>query len=261
MLSIPATVKPIAYPYTITGILAASELSLGSYLHLFHVPFTGQLMSLNQCFWLNVSKNWAPTTSTMQISLQVAAIKLMSPVGKRITPMMAISIQGLLFEMGYRSCGRLLGSIFLSLWSLLQPCLVYFLFFGNSLFTMTSFFSEKLGLDLYSAIAFIACVKIALASTVCLLAKTLSKPVIERYGAWIQKLETTLQPKKKSKSLFRSPLFYSLSIVAIYLYLTMGFTESFVKEFLFSACWIIFANYIFNLIQATLKNKIITRYF
>lgn len=258
------------FPCTIMGILSAAELTLGSFLHLFHIPFTGQLMSLNQCFWLNVSKNWSSDHSALKISFQVAALKMMSPVGKKLTPMIAILMQGALFDLGClcfgsNFLGRLAGSILMSFWSFLQPFFIYVLLMGTSLFKIIDFFSDKLGVDVLAAFVVMILAKTGLAILVSVLAHVLSRSLIERYGAWLQRLEAGIKPQKPFKSrlkrFVRSPFLYSTVIVIVYLYCTVESTERFLRDALFYVCWMITVTYLLDLVQLRLAktmNKVVT---
>lgn len=244
---------------SIISILSASELTLGSYLHALRVPLTGQLMSLNQCFWLNVSKVWSPIDSPFKISVHVAGLKMMNPVGKKLTPMLAICTQGFLFEsgnflFGSNLLGRMIGSILMCLWPIFQGLLMYVLLLGFSLGNVVNFFSEKTGIEISTAIAFLLSIKIVLAVSVCLLANFLSTHTIERYGSWIQSLENRLTPqappRKRWIKMLRSPVMISYILVNFYLYFTCETFESFVRTSLFYLCWMIAVFYIIDLFGA-----------
>jgi len=239
-------------PRSIIGILSASELTLGSYLHALRIPLSGQLMSLNQCFWLNTAKIWSPEYSGTKISMQVAATKMMSPIGKRITPMLAITMQGFLFEIGSRLGGRITGSIFLSIWAFIQPLIMYFLFLGNTLWDMIQFFSDSIGISLYSCLVLMLISKIILAITVSVIAGKVSSLMVLRFGSWIQSLEQTLTPRtpfwSRSKKILRSPVTICLTLLSIYLYFTTNSTEFFIRQMLFYLCWTFAAFYLFDLV-------------
>ena len=128
---------------THAAFLSLSEVGLGSILHSFHLPFSGHILSLNQIFLLSrasylVGKNgsvFVPGT----ISFIAAALKSLSPAGKKLTPMLAISMQGILFNsgivlLGHNSTGRTFGACVSSLWGFIQPLLIYYFIFGNALF-------------------------------------------------------------------------------------------------------------------------------
>jgi hypothetical protein len=126
-------------------VLTLLETGLGSLLHAFRIPFRGQLMSLSQglilCRYLEFlrlnpqshhpivkSPYWQPS-----IASQVAAVmKSLSPVGRRLMPMLAISTQGFLFSLG-SFVSVYLGMFLLCLWPFLQPILMYYFLFGQTL--------------------------------------------------------------------------------------------------------------------------------
>jgi len=73
------------------------------------------------------------------ISLTSGALKALSPMGNRLGPMLAISMQGLLYScgvlvLGANLAGALVGMTLLALWGVLQPVLVAWLLFGRSVF-------------------------------------------------------------------------------------------------------------------------------
>lgn len=133
-----------------SAILAGTEISLGSLLHMWHIPFSGHLLSLNQGFILckAAQKTKMPQTG-IQISIVVATLKSLSPVGKRLTPMLAISAQGFLFSLGQlifgvNILGSIIGMILLSLWTYFQMVLIYLLTFGIEAVSAANYFVNKL---------------------------------------------------------------------------------------------------------------------
>jgi hypothetical protein len=120
------------------GTLAVTELGLGSLLHALHVPLTGTLLSLNQGLFLSrvtrvaslqTHHNQRTKTLPLEISSITAILKSLSPVGKRLTPMLAIAAQGFLFTsgtvlLGPNLLGVLVGSLLLSMWAVAQPALL-----------------------------------------------------------------------------------------------------------------------------------------
>lgn len=140
----------ISYYATLQSLV---EVGLGSFLHAFHIPFSGHALSLNQgliltqaCQKTNSRKE--AMIATNGISIITAVLKSLSPIGKRLTPMLAISMQGFLFSIGIfifgnNILGILLGISLLSLWSFCQPLLFAYLFFGEKLFIA----AQKLWLD------------------------------------------------------------------------------------------------------------------
>lgn len=133
-----------------SAILAGTEISLGSLLHMWHIPFSGHLLSLNQGFILCRAAQKTKTPQTgIHISIVVATLKSLSPVGKRLTPMLAISAQGFLFSLGQlifgvNLLGSIIGMILLSLWTYVQMILIYLLTFGVEVISAANYFINKL---------------------------------------------------------------------------------------------------------------------
>jgi hypothetical protein len=124
--------------------LAAVEVGVGSLLHALHVPLAGTLLSLNQAAFLAYSlKRRLPAlagvarrTHPFAVSQAAALLKSLSPAGKRLTPMLAISAQGTLFAVGTcllgpNLAGVLLGATLLSVWAFVQVALVGWLLLGS----------------------------------------------------------------------------------------------------------------------------------
>ncbi len=113
------------------AVLAAVEISVGSVLHGFRVPFSGTLLSLFQGYFLTiVTKSTSPYEDGLhaasQVSSVAAVLKSLSPMGKKLTPMLAISAQGTLFGwavwlFGSNLTGVIIGSMMCALWGVLQP--------------------------------------------------------------------------------------------------------------------------------------------
>src|SRR3989344_4245633 len=135
------------------AILSAVEVGLGSVLHAFHIPLAGQLLSLNQIFLLTRSShaifpNSASRTAPFTISCVAALLKALSPAGKKLTPMIAIAMQGGLFSsglllLGANPLGFLFGATLSGLWAFLQPALILLLIFGSTLVDSAKYFLEK----------------------------------------------------------------------------------------------------------------------
>lgn len=126
------------------GIYAATlslvEAFIGSQLHAWHVPMAGTWLSLNQGLLLThltkhskkADRSWR---NSVHVSYIAALLKSLSPVGKKLTPMLAIGIQGVLFSLGIAMFGPTLvgviaGSILLSLWGVIQPLALTAIVYG-----------------------------------------------------------------------------------------------------------------------------------
>ncbi len=136
------------------ALLSLSEVGVGSLLHGLQVPLAGHFLSLNQGFLLSRSLRKAAGQAGIRhlpvtISGVSAILKSLSPAGKKLTPMLAISAQGCLFGLG-SACfgsglaGAILGSVLASLWAFFQPFLLYYAFYGELLARMGNYFVEKM---------------------------------------------------------------------------------------------------------------------
>lgn len=128
---------------TYASLLSISEVGLGSVLHSFNLPFAGHLLSLNQIFLLSRASSSAGKNGSLllpgSISFIASALKSLSPAGKKLTPMLAITMQGILFNIGiilfgHTAAGRTFGACISSLWGFLQPLLIFYFIFGKALF-------------------------------------------------------------------------------------------------------------------------------
>ena len=136
------------------GMLSLIEIGLGSFLHGLKIPFSGMFLSLNQGFFLTRTSQNIPLikgkrTDPALLSNITAVLKSLSPAGKKLTPMLAISMQGMLyttglFILGNNFLGRLFGMVLLCLWSFIQPLGLYMLLFGEKFPFMINYFLKKL---------------------------------------------------------------------------------------------------------------------
>lgn len=131
-------------------VLSLVEVGLGSLLHSFRIPLTGQLLSLNQGFLLTRATIESKLPSAAQsISIIAAMLKSLSPAGKKLTPMLAISAQGVLFSLGpvllgINWFGLIVGMTLLCLWAFLQPLLIYLILYGKTLLDVAQYFFDQL---------------------------------------------------------------------------------------------------------------------
>jgi hypothetical protein len=192
-----------------SSTLALIEVGLGSFLHSLKVPLTGQLLSLNQGFFLTkVSLTSTDIFSPLKVSVLCSLLKSLSPAGKKLTPMLAICIQGVLFNIGLilfgrNVFGRAMGMSFLCLWSYIQPVAIYYLIYGNNFFKIVEYYIKKLhgafGMDPNNFIVIIAMmilVKIIVGLFVVKLAYRVSEENLDTYKKWAKE---KILPKKKGK--------------------------------------------------------------
>lgn len=241
--------------------LSLMEIGLGSFLHAFHIPFSGFLLSLNQCFVLNRAL-LLPSSSTslflpIAISNTAAIIKTLSPYGKKFTPMLAISMQGLLFNLGIlffgrNLLGRCMGSLLLSLWPMIQPVLIYGLIYGSIFLNMSAYYSQIMakvpwfdGMTLQVLVAGYIFMHMFLSLGVCLLTSLLPAKLLDRYDRYICAysssdvkpfaVSTKITFWKKLREVgkdFISPIFLlSLILSGFFFYATLNSLESFFLSF------------------------------
>lgn len=220
------------------------EVGLGSFLHAFHIPFSGHALSLNQ--GLILTQACQKTESRKEaiaiangISIITAILKSLSPMGKRLTPMLAISMQGVLFSLGLfilgnNILGLILGMTLLSLWSFVQPLLFAYLFFGEKLFLAV----EKLWLDLAEKlslspeygikllIAFIL-LKISLGWIVAIIGWKYPTWVTEKYFTQIMKYRDFTVQKIKNKKSQTAPQGALKDLLNPWMLISLGLTIGF----------------------------------
>lgn len=132
-----------------SATLTATEIGLGSILHSLHIPFSGNLLSLNQGFllakgiWRHEGESGARLLPA-RVSAVASILKSLSPAGKKLTPMLAIVSQGFLFSVGTVCFGTnlfgvLVGMFLLCLWPFVQPLLIYYFLFGRTLYDAALF--------------------------------------------------------------------------------------------------------------------------
>lgn len=137
------------------ALQSVAEVGLGSVLHSFHVPFGGHFLSLNQGLLLTfatkkVGSRKRAFRTTNQIAFIASVLKSLSPAGKKLTPMLAISAQGFLYSLGLlffgsSLLGALVGMTLLALWGVFQPLAVAYVVFGKTFFQAVT---STLGTDI-----------------------------------------------------------------------------------------------------------------
>jgi hypothetical protein len=226
------------------GLISALEIGLGSLLHSFKVPFTGQFLSLNQGFILSktvheLKNEREAKISPAIISNTVAILKSLSPAGKKLTPMLAISMQGQLFSLGVillgnNPLGLILGMWLLCLWAFIQPLLIYMLIYGEDLFFMAQYFLNKLSKvfsvsmeNLFLVLSSVVFFKIFLGTMLVFISIKLGKTQYENYQNWLLKWNKKKQATKNTqKSIFYlvivkdllSPLFVMSILMAFFFF-------------------------------------------
>jgi hypothetical protein len=207
------------------ALLSLIEMGLGSILHSYKVPLSGHFLSLNQVFilshttWMTKFKH-----AGLHISLATAALKSLSPAGKRLTPMLAITAQGMLFSLGVillgvNLAGMLLGGLLSCLWAFVQPVLFIYLLYGQTSIDVATYFLKEINkfttIDLSIlvwALSIFIGVKIILALSLVTLSRFISVESVEKYEQMM--IEKAALKKKKVVNPNLSPFLLTLKDLA-----------------------------------------------
>lgn len=117
------------------------EVTLGSALHTFLVPARGlALVSLQAAVLQRGVRRLHQPSRIAWAGWISAGAKALSPAGNRIRPMIAISMQALLFGsavhvLGVNALGLTLGAFLMGLWAALQGLFLQWVLAGDALFT------------------------------------------------------------------------------------------------------------------------------
>ncbi len=219
-----------------TGKMAAAlaivEVGLGSLLHSFKIPLSGHLLSINQMAMIaRTAFQLKSKKAALEISIVASLLKSLSPAGKKLTPMLAIATQGVLFYVGLSLgglsvLGLMLAILLASLWAFIQPVLFIYLLFGQTSVEVAAHFlkemqklfphAEQILLSLVIGLYVIKCI---LAIVACYFSITAKEEAFLRFT---QKMSSPIRPKKTLPSLgpFRSAirdLFNPLFVVSLLL--------------------------------------------
>jgi len=125
------------------GAAAGSfEASVGAALHAAQVPFRGVALSSVQSMVMTYAGDGLGTRSKIVwVPFISAGMKALSPSGNRLNPMLAISVQGILFTaataiFGWNVVGIMLGGFLVGAWAAAQGVLLQILFVGGDLVHM-----------------------------------------------------------------------------------------------------------------------------
>ena len=195
-------------------LLSSIEIGLGSLLHSLHIPFSGQMLSLNQIFLLSLASMKSPCPHTaIKVSTYAGMMKMGLGQGKKLTPMIAIMSQGCLFSLG-SFFSTYLGAVLASLWAFVQPILVFYFISAGNLSKFFRFYLEKSQeFNIPIAWIFLAFIslKTLLAVFACYFARTSNLVFMIRYEAFAEQVKIT---PKRSKN-FLLDLFQPFYIISI----------------------------------------------
>lgn len=190
-------------------LLFSVECGIASVLKTLGVPCVGQILSLHQLFILCRAKRCCQGRFLgIKISSSAALFKASIVQGKKITPFIALCMQGLLFDLGL---GGFFGALLLSLWAFIQPILIYYMLFGKTLFISCKEQINSFGISdtmVYSFLCGIVFVKIVLSWLIVLFEERISDVQLARYEK-----RMVFKPQAQSSCSFRSKVkmaFYDL---------------------------------------------------
>jgi len=121
----------------IGAIWAASEITLGSFMHNARIPFKGQILTgIGIAVMMACNKLWPQRGLLWRAGFICAVMKAISPSAALAGPMIAISAEGLLAEAGIliggpTLFGRLLGGGLAMSWALFHKLVNLLIFYGS----------------------------------------------------------------------------------------------------------------------------------
>ena len=125
------------------GAAAGSfEASVGAMLHTAQVPFRGiALSSVQSMVMMYAGDGLGTRGKVIWVPFISAGIKALSPSGSRLNPMLAISVQGILFTcatgfVGWNVLGIALAGFLIGSWAAAQGVILQLLFVGGDLVTV-----------------------------------------------------------------------------------------------------------------------------
>lgn len=224
----------------LAATLSLIEIGLGSFLHSFKIPLSGHLLSINQiailsrsCFKLN------STRSSLEISFVATVLKSLSPAGKKLTPMLAITTQGILYYLGVtflglNTIGLLLAVLLASSWAFLQPILFIYILFGKTSIAVAEHFLHEIEKIIPHAEHILLWTVIGLFVLKCILAYFVSLIAIKMSDENFYKYEEKMLLKIKMKQ--------TSSKSALSLAIGDLFNPLFIISFLMTALFFIFSH-------------------
>ncbi len=115
------------------------EVTVGSALHGARVPLRGLALSSTQAAVMaHAGEGLGRRTRVVWVPFIAAGIKALSPAGSRVRPMLAITIQGILFALsssllGWNALGVGLGGALVGMWAAGQGVVLQYLLVGSDL--------------------------------------------------------------------------------------------------------------------------------
>ena len=121
------------------GAAGGVEVTVGAALHAGKIPFTGLAMSSVQAaMMVYAGSGLSEPGRVVWVPFISAGLKALSPAGSRVRPMIAISMQGLLFggsvqAFGWNMFSLALGGALVGAWAALQGLVLQYLMLGKDM--------------------------------------------------------------------------------------------------------------------------------
>jgi nucleoside-triphosphatase THEP1 len=132
------------------------EASVGSILHGTQIPLRGLFLSSMQSVIMTYAADgMGQRMRVVWVAVIAAALKALSPAGNRVRPMLAITVQGVMYALavtllGWNMISVAAGGFLVGAWSALQGVALQYLFVGNELLraydTIIQWMASKLNL-------------------------------------------------------------------------------------------------------------------
>lgn len=193
------------------SLLAASEVGIGSLAHALQIPLRGHLLSINQLFILNVAflqhEFQEKPSLLIRVTHIAAAAKALTPTYKRITPILALYAQTLLFYgpvilLRGSALGKIIGCVLSSVWAVLQGIISLYIVFGNNLIAAIdtlSFFNLS-AKNTCIVVGLLITLKIAAAISTIFIAKRITVEQLDRYNRLLSLFPS---PPTKKEAIWR----------------------------------------------------------
>lgn len=212
--------------------LSLVEVVIGSAVHAVHLPFGGHILSLNQGFFLtrylaDSQTRFDAAQMVMEVSSVTSVMKALSPIGKKLGPMISISMQGFLYMLGVLFlgaglAGSMLGMALMSVWAFIQPLVTYFVIYGSDLASAIAYFSKKQE-GILEIIYWVIAAKAIVAASIPLLLHFVSNEKIERLEKKIASMSVPNREKKQRGvlgELFSPGFVLSLALMISFFYIS-----------------------------------------
>ncbi len=195
--------------------LSLIEIGLGSLLHAASIPLAGQVLSINQIAILSrASFQLKSRNVSLKISLISSLLKSLSPAGKKLTPMLAILMQGFLYSVGVtlfgvNTVGLLMATILSSAWAFIQPLIMLYLLFGKDLLEVLKYFQKEFSFLSHIEPSLIVKIVILTFALKVIVAYVVSRYLVKMSEKEFEKfqLKLTVQAKPKQKKYSSNQLF------------------------------------------------------